>query len=124
MLVFGLLSSVFDYLTFGVLLFLLHASAPEFRTGWFMESVISASLIVLVIRTRGPFLKSKPSKALLLATLLVFLVTIFFPYTPIGKLFGFVTISLPYVLTLLLIVVFYIISAEVAKRIFYKRARL
>jgi Mg2+-importing ATPase len=124
MLVFGLLSSVFDYLTFGVLLLILHASAPEFRTGWFMESVISASLIVLVIRTRGPFLKSRPSKALLAATLLVFLVTIIIPYTPIGMLLGFVPISLPYVLTLLLIVVLYVISAEVAKRIFYKWARL
>lgn len=124
MLVFGLLSSVFDYLTFGVLLLILHASAPEFRTGWFMESVISASLIVLVIRTRGPFLKSRPSKALLAATLLVFLVTIIIPYTPIGMLLGFVPISLPYVLTLLLIVVLYVISAEVAKRIFYKLARL
>jgi Mg2+-importing ATPase len=123
MLVFGLLSSVFDYLTFGVLLLLLNASAPEFRTGWFMESVISASLIVLVIRTKGPFLKSKPSKALLVTTLIVAMVTIFLPYTPMGVLFGFAPISLPYLLTLLLIVVLYIISAEVAKRIFYKKLR-
>jgi Mg2+-importing ATPase len=124
MLVFGLLSSVFDYLTFGVLLLVLHASTAEFRTGWFMESVISASMIVLVIRTRGPFLKSKPSKALLTATFLVALATIILPYTPLGTLFGFAPIPLPYLLTLLLIVVLYIISAEVAKRIFYKRVRL
>jgi P-type Mg2+ transporter len=124
MLIFGLLSSVFDYLTFGVLLFVLNASAPEFRTGWFMESVISASLIVLVIRTRGPFLKSRPSRVLLVATFLVALATILFPYTPAGKLFGFAPIPLPYLLTLLLIVVLYIISAEVAKRLFYKHAKL
>jgi Mg2+-importing ATPase len=124
MLVFGLLSSIFDYLTFGVLLLVLHASVEEFRTGWFMESVISASMIVLVVRTRGPFLKSKPGKALLTATLLVALVTILFPYTPMGTLFGFAPIPLPYLLTLLLIVVFYIISAEVAKKIFYRRAKL
>ena len=124
MLTFGLLSSVFDYLTFGVLLLILHASVPEFRTGWFMESVISASMIVLVVRTRGPFLKSKPSWALLTATLLVALVTILFPYTPMGTLFGFAPIPLPYLLTLLLIVVFYIISAEMAKKIFYRRAKL
>jgi Mg2+-importing ATPase len=124
MLVFGLLSSVFDYLTFGVLLLILHASVQEFRTGWFMESVISASMIVLVIRTRGPFLKSKPSRALLAATLLVALVTILFPYTPMGTLFGFAPIPFPYLLTLLLIVVLYIISAEVAKRFFYRRAKL
>ena len=124
MLVFGLLSSVFDYLTFGVLLLVLHASTAEFRTGWFMESVISASMIVLVIRTRGPFLKSKPSKALLMATFLVALVTIIFPYTPLGTLFGFAPIPFPYILTLLLIVVLYIISAEAAKRFFYKRVKL
>ncbi|MCX5816281.1 MAG: magnesium-translocating P-type ATPase [Proteobacteria bacterium] len=123
MLVFGLLSSVFDYLTFGVLLLILHASVEEFRTGWFIESVISASMIVLVVRTRGPFLKSKPGKALLTATLLVAVVTILFPYTPIGTLLGFAPIPLPYLLTLLLIVMLYIISAEVAKRFFYKRVK-
>jgi Mg2+-importing ATPase len=124
MLVFGLISSVFDYMTFGVLLLILHASVAEFRTGWFIESVISASMIVLVIRTRGPFLKSKPGKALLTATLLVAVVTILFPYTPLGTLFGFAPIPILYLLTLLLIVVLYIISAEVAKKIFYRRAQL
>ncbi len=122
MLVFGALSSVFDYLTFGVLLLILHASVDEFRTGWFMESVISASVIVLVIRTRRPFLKSKPSKALLTATLLVALATILLPYTPVGALFGFAPISLPYLLMLFLIVALYILSAEAAKRFFYRRA--
>jgi P-type Mg2+ transporter len=55
MITFGLVSSVFDYLTFGVLLFLLYATPDQFRTGWFLESVASASLIVLVIRSRKPF---------------------------------------------------------------------
>ncbi|OPY81650.1 MAG: Magnesium-transporting ATPase, P-type 1 [Syntrophorhabdus sp. PtaU1.Bin153] len=124
MLVFGLLSSVFDYLTFGVLLLFLHASIKEFRTGWFMESVISASMIVLVIRTRRPFLKSRPGRALLMTTLLVALVTIIFPYTPVGALFGFVPIPLSYLLILALVVVLYIISAEAAKKFFYRRAKL
>jgi P-type Mg2+ transporter len=124
MLVFGLLSSIFDYLTFGVLLLILHASVEEFRTGWFIESVISASMIVLVVRTRGSFLKSKPSRALLTATFLIAMVTILFPYTPFGTLFGFTPIPLQYLLTLLFIVVLYIISAEVAKRFFYKRVKL
>src|SRR5574342_1035575 len=52
MLTFGALSSVFDYLTFGVLLWLMHSGEAEFRTGWFLESVISATLVVLVVRTR------------------------------------------------------------------------
>jgi Mg2+-importing ATPase len=59
MMTFGLLSSIFDYLTFGVLLFILHASPEEFRTGWFAESVLSASLVVLVIRTRGPLFQKQ-----------------------------------------------------------------
>ncbi|MCY7282367.1 MAG: magnesium-translocating P-type ATPase, partial [Cyanobacteria bacterium CAN_BIN43] len=81
MLVFGLLSSVFDYLTFAALLLLLHASPAQFRTGWFMESVISASLIVLVVRTRQSILKSKPGKYLLAATLAIVGVTLLLPYT-------------------------------------------
>jgi Mg2+-importing ATPase len=81
-------------------------------------------MIVLVVRTRGPFLKSKPGRALLTATLVVGVVTILFPYTPIGTLFAFAPIPLPYLLTLLLVVVLYIISAEVAKRFFYRRAKL
>ena len=62
MITFGLVSSVFDYLTFGVLLLILQATQDQFRTGWFLESVISASLIVLVIRSRNPFFKSRPAK--------------------------------------------------------------
>ena len=83
MMTFGLVSSVFDYLTFGALLFLLHATPEQFRTGWFLESVISASLIVLVIRSRKPFFKSRPSPYLLTATLLVMVVTLMVPLTSI-----------------------------------------
>src|SRR6266498_1792109 len=79
MITFGLVSSVFDYLTFGVLLLILHATQDQFRTGWFLESVISASLIVLVIRSRKPFFKSRPSKYLFIATLIVVIVTVILP---------------------------------------------
>ena len=67
MIVFGLLSTIFDYMTFGILLLVLHSTPDQFRTGWFMESVISASMVVLVIRTRKPFFKSRPRIHLLLA---------------------------------------------------------
>jgi len=60
MVVFGVVSSFFDFLTFGVLLWLLRASPTQFRTGWFLESVVSASLIVLVVRTRRRFFQSRP----------------------------------------------------------------
>ena len=66
MLTFGLVSSVFDYLTFAALFFVLDAGMGQFRTGWFIESVISAAMIVLVIRTRRPFLQSRPGNGLFL----------------------------------------------------------
>ncbi len=121
MITFGLISSIFDYLTFGILLFLLKAQPAQFRTGWFIESVISAALIVLVIRTRRPFFQSKPGKALTLATVLVTIVTLLIPYTPLGAMFGFKTLPLYFFPLLAVIVGMYIFTAEAAKKIFYQR---
>jgi Mg2+-importing ATPase len=121
MITFGLVSSVFDYLTFGLLLLVIHANEAEFRTGWFLESVISASMIVLVIRSRKPFFRSRPGKYLLAATLLIAVITLILPFTPIGSVFGFSPLKLSTYLLLLLIVVVYIIAAEFTKRIFYKK---
>jgi Mg2+-importing ATPase len=121
MLTFGLLSSVFDYLTFGVLLFILHATTDQFRTGWFIESVISASVTVLVIRTRKSFFRSKPGKYLLMATLLIVGVTILFPFTPLAELLGFQPLPMTTLLVIGIIVVLYILAAEITKRSFYKR---
>jgi Mg2+-importing ATPase len=122
MITFGLISSLFDYLTFGVLLVMLHASMNEFRTGWFVESVVSASLIVLVIRSRGPFFISRPSAWLLITTLLTVTLTVLLPFTPAGRLFGFVPLPLSFLLVMALIVLAYILSAEMAKRLFYHKA--
>jgi Mg2+-importing ATPase len=121
MLTFGILSSVFDYLTFGVLLLILHATTDQFRTGWFLESVISASVTVLVIRTRKSFFRSKPGKYLLIATLLIVVVTILFPFTPLAELLGFQPLPMTILLVIGMIVVLYVIAAEIAKRAFYKR---
>src|SRR5712692_3174663 len=124
MLTFGLVSSVFDYVTFGVLLFILHATQDQFRTGWFLESVVSAALIVLVIRSRKPFFKSRPAKYLLMATLLTVIVTLILPFTPLGEIFGFSQLPISFLLLLGTIVVVYIISAEMVKVVFYKRVKL
>jgi Mg2+-importing ATPase len=121
MMTFGILSSVFDYLTFGVLLMILHATTGQFRTGWFLESVISASVIVLVIRTRRSFFRSKPGKYLLIATLLIVVVTFLFPFTPLAGLLGFQPLPMTILLVIGMIVVLYIIAAEMTKRSFYKR---
>jgi P-type Mg2+ transporter len=123
MLTFGLVSSVFDYLTFGVLLFILHATTDQFRTGWFMESVISASVIVLVIRSRRSFFKSMPGKYLLIATLLIVAITLIFPFTSLAGLFGFRPLPFSFLLVLGVILVLYIIIAEMTKTVFYKRVR-
>jgi Mg2+-importing ATPase len=124
MVTFGILSSVFDYLTFGVLLLILRATKDQFRTGWFLESVISASLVVLVVRSRKPFFKSRPGKYLLMATLLIVGVTLIFPFTPLGKVFQFNPLPISFFLFMGTIVVLYIIAAEIAKRSFYKRKNL
>jgi Mg2+-importing ATPase len=124
MISFGLVSSVFDYLTFGLLLLVLHANEGQFRTGWFMESVISASMIVLVIRSRKPFFRSKPGKYLLISTLSIAVITLIFPFTPLGNILGFSPLSFSTYLLLLLIVAIYIISAEITKTIFYKKVKI
>jgi Mg2+-importing ATPase len=123
MVTFGLVSSVFDYLTFGLLLLVLHANEGQFRTGWFVESVISASIIVLVIRSRKPFFKSRPGKYLLIATLSIAAITLFLPFTPLGSIFGFSPLPVKTYLLLLLIVAFYILAAEITKKIFYKKVK-
>lgn len=121
MIFFGLMSSIFDYITFGVLLFILKADTVSFRTGWFVESVLSASFVVLVIRTRKPFFKSRPGKYLLFATLLIALITIVIPYLPFSGFLGFWPVSIKFFLALAIILFSYITLAEVGKRIFYQR---
>ena len=123
MIVFGILSSAFDYVAFAVLLLVYKSPMVLFRTGWFIESVISASLIVLVIRSRGPFFKSVPGKYLLITTLLIVGATVILPFTLLGRLFGFASIPLSVVLVMVAIVVLYLVSGEVVKRIFYKHVK-
>jgi Mg2+-importing ATPase len=121
MLVFGLVSSVFDYVTFGALLYWLRATEPEFQTGWFVESLMTELFIVLVIRTRGPFYRSRPGRLLLVSTLLVAGTTIFLPYTPLGALFGFVPLPPLFVLLLLGITVGYLVASDLVKGWFFRR---
>ena len=121
MVVFGLLSTVFDYITFGALMFILHSnSVDRFRTAWFTESVISASIIVLVVRTRKPMFKSRPRKYLLLSILSIVGFTIVMPFTPVAEVLGFKGLSYELLSLVGIIVLFYIITAEVLKRTFYR----
>ena len=84
---------MFDYVTFAVLLFILHSSTDQFRTAWFIESgPIAASIIVLVIRSRKPLFKSKPAKHLLVATILIIGLVAILLSTPLAGLFGFLCV--------------------------------
>ncbi len=121
MIFFGLLSSIFDYVTFGVLLYFFKAGEPEFQTGWFLESVVSATLIVLVVRTRSTFYKSHPGKYLLIATLLIVGFVLVLPVLPFASALGFVAVPPVFYLAMLGIVLLYIISAEVLKKYFFRR---
>ena len=121
MITFGVLSSVFDFVTFGVLIFVLHSDEKLFQTGWFVESVSSAALIVLVIRTRLPFFKSLPGRYLTIATVLVVLAVLALPFSPLAAMFGFTRLPLVFYVWILLIVGLYIMSAEITKRLFYRQ---
>jgi len=124
MVVFGIISSVFDYLTFFVLLKILHAGMAEFRTGWFLESVISACCIVLIVRTIHSVFKSRPGRILLAANIFIMCVTIYLPYSPLASLFNFTPLPWTFFAAMIVMVVLYAITAEIAKRIFYSRVRL
>jgi P-type Mg2+ transporter len=119
MLVFGVLSSLFDYVTFAILLLWLQAGPDEFRTGWFLESIVSAALIVLVVRTRQRFLTTPPSLPLAAATAAAVAAGTLLPLTPVAHLLGFVGVPLRFVAAMAAIVLLYVMAAEIAKRWFY-----
>jgi Mg2+-importing ATPase len=99
----------------------LKAGEAEFRTGWFVESVVSACVVVLVVRSREPLWTSRPAAALLITTLAVVAATIALPFTPLAGPLGFVPLSPGFLLTMLGIVVAYAVSAEFVKRWFYRQ---
>ncbi|MFI5344333.1 MAG: HAD-IC family P-type ATPase, partial [Chlamydiales bacterium] len=120
MVVFGILNSMADFLTFGVLLLVLHTDEVLFRSGWFIENVVSAALITLAVRTRRSIFRSKPGKLLLFAVLAVGLGIPFLPYTALGRLFELVPLPLYFYGYLAGIIVFYVISVEIAKYFFFR----
>ncbi|WDF55765.1 magnesium-translocating P-type ATPase [Mucilaginibacter sp. KACC 22063] len=121
MLTFGLLSSVFDYLTFGCLLLFFNANEAVFQTGWFTESVISAVLIVLVVRTRKTFFRSLPGNALLAASSVIVLVVCLIPFSPLARWFGFTPLPVRLYGWVTLLVVAYMFFAELLKYWFYRK---
>ncbi len=124
MLVFGPISSIFDFMTYGIMLFVFHAGAALFRSGWFVESLLTQSLIIFVIRTqRVPFFRSMPSPALLVTTLCCVIVGAVLPFSPIAGFFGFVPLPLLFFGILLAMIAAYLLLVEAAKGLFFRPRR-
>ncbi|HEY7511698.1 MAG TPA: magnesium-translocating P-type ATPase [Vicinamibacteria bacterium] len=121
MVAFGSLSSVFDLLTFAALLGLFTAGVELFRTGWFVESLLTELLVAFVVRTRRPFYRSRPGRLLLATTALVVVVTFTLPYLPWAGVFGFTPLPAPVLAALVLITLMYVAATEAGKAALYRR---
>ncbi len=123
MLLFGPLSSIFDFLTFGVMLWGFHAGPDLFRSGWFVESLATQTLVIFAIRTRRiPFFRSHPSLPLTLAALGVVLVGAVLPATPLAAALGFAPLPGGFFAALVVMVIAYLVLVELGKRWFYRPA--
>jgi Mg2+-importing ATPase len=123
MLVFGPVSSLFDFLTFAVMLFVFHAGPELFRSGWFVESLATQSLVIFVIRTRRvPFFRSRPSTALLVTTLVCVAIGAALPFTPLAGALGFTALPPAFFGILGAMVALYLVLVEAVKALFYRTA--
>jgi P-type Mg2+ transporter len=122
MVAFGLLSSLFDFLTFAALIGFFAAGAELFRTAWFVESLITELAVALVVRTRRIAYRSRPGTVLLATTVVVGVAAFLIPYLPFAPLMDFVPLPASILGTLVLITGLYVVSAELMKRWFYRRS--
>jgi Mg2+-importing ATPase len=123
MLVFGAISSVFDFVTFGLLLFVFHASVEVFRTGWFVESLMTELAIALVLRTSRPLHRSRPGPWLAASSAAVATLALALPYAPFAHLFDLVPLAPALLAALVGVTAAYVLASELAKRRFYAGAR-
>jgi P-type Mg2+ transporter len=122
MIFFGPISSIFDFLTFGVMLFVFHARGSLFQTAWFTESLATQSLVIFAIRTRrSPFFRSRPGLALTVGTVGSVAVGLILPFTPLAGLFGFTRLPLGFLAILAVMVVIYLALVELGKSFFFGR---
>ena len=120
MLFFGPISSAFDFITFCMLLWPLHATMVEFRTGWFVESLATQTLVIFAIRTRRtPFFRSSPSRALLFAAWTVVLCGAWLPASPLSGVLGFTPLPWTFYGVLVVLVISYLAIVDIAKAWFF-----
>jgi Mg2+-importing ATPase len=121
MWVFGPVSSLFDFATFGVMLLVLHAGHDAFRSGWFIESLATQTLVVFLIRTRRvPFVRSRPSVAMVVLPVTAAAIGVFLPFSPFGRTLGFTTLPATYFLILVAMIAMYLVLVELVKQRFYR----
>ena len=126
MTIIGPISSIYDFLTFGILLWVFHASTNPslFHTGWFVESLATQTLVVFVIRTAGNPFKSRPSRALLLSVSAVVAIAAVLPYTPLGSLLRFTPLPVSLLGAIAFLAVTYLLLVQAVKTWFYRRHAL
>ena len=123
MLTFGPISSIFDFATFALMIFVFHAAEAEFQSGWFVESLATETLIVFAVRTRRvPFYRSRPSWGLMWSVLAVVAIGMYLPYSPFAESVGFAPLPALFFLALLGMIVLYLFVVEVAKHYFFRRS--
>jgi len=120
MLIFGIHSSVFDFITFFFQRNYLHLDATSFQTGWFVESCLTQLIIIFIVRTHKPFFKSKPGKLLLIASIISAVVVLALPFMPFANAFGLAMSGYQQLAGIILIVIVYAITCDITKRIFFK----
>ncbi len=120
MLIIGPISSLFDFLTFYVMLIVLEAGEKLFQTGWFVESLCTQVLVIFIIRTRGSPFRSRAHPVLVITSLTMVAIAVLLPFTPIGAYFGFVPPPIEFYLILAAIVAVYLTIVELVKRRFYR----
>ncbi len=125
MLSFGLASSMFDFLTFGAIVWVFGTQDPAlFQTGWFVESALTGLMILMIIRTQRPFLLSRPGRLFLFAVAVVAAIIVWLPYSPFAETFGFVTPPVKLITIAIGITLLYGVGMEIVKRWFYHGANL
>lgn len=122
MLVFGPLSSLFDFMTFGMLIYFFHADSSLFQTSWFLTSLCTQTLVIHVIRTEKiPFLQSSPSSLLFFSSFALTALGFLLPVLPVASVFGFVQVPTEMLLTLIGVVFLYLCTVQVVKMRFVKK---
>jgi len=121
MVYFGIISSVFDFITIGFLMLIVGADAAIFRTAWFLESVLSEIIVTFAIRTKRSFWKSHPSKVLIYSSIAAMILTIALIYSPIAFIFKFESLAIPVLISIGVIILAYFLLVEGAKKRFFQK---